>query len=69
MGARPPTAESAKMREFESEDDLRTLSRAEEIRGDRKRMVGCQRVLNKQERGLKRMRRSFGKGRKPGGPR
>ena len=62
-------SESAKMREFEAEDDLRTLSRAEEIRANRARMIGCSKVLNKQERGLRRIKRSIGKGRKAGGPR
>jgi hypothetical protein len=62
-------SEKARMAQFEAEDDLRTLSRAEEIRGDRKRMVGAQRVLNKQERGLRRIKRTLGKGRRPGGSR
>jgi hypothetical protein len=52
-----------KMAEMDAEDDLRTLSRAEEIRNDRRRMRMAQRVLTKQERGLKRLRRSVGGGR------
>lgn len=53
-------SEKARMAQYEAEDDLRTLSRAEEIRNDAKRMKGCHRVLGKQERGLKRVRRSLG---------
>lgn len=54
--------EKARMAEFEAEDDLRTLSRAEEIRAQPKRLLGARKILNKQARGLKRVRRTLGSG-------
>lgn len=55
------SAKSAKKREeeYQAEDDLRTLSRAEEIRADQKRMAACDRAHRKQTRSLSRVGRAL----------
>jgi hypothetical protein len=45
--------------EYRAEDDLRTLSRAEEIRSDPKRVAACRRVNRKQARATSRMGRAL----------
>lgn len=52
-------AEKAKHDEYQAEDDLRTLGRADEIRADAKRMASCRRVHRKQSRSMKRIGRSL----------
>lgn len=54
-----PAADRARMREMDAEDDLRTITRAAEIHGDSKRLSHVQRVLRKQERGLRKVKRSL----------
>ena len=51
--ARPsPVSE---MKRFERQDDLRTLQRAEEIKGDSGRMRGAQREAKDQQKALSRI--------------
>lgn len=56
------TAEDKKRRqEYEDEEDHRTLTRAEEIRADTKRMAGVMRHHRKQKRAVSRMSRVVGR--------
>jgi len=48
-------------REYQEEDDHRTITRAEELRGDSKRMIGVRRHQRKAERALKRTKRAIGR--------
>ena len=47
--------------EYREEDDHRTITRAEEVRGDKSRMVGVRRHQRKSERALKRTKRAIGR--------
>ena len=47
--------------EYREEDDHRTITRAEELRDDKSRMVGVRRHQRKAERALKRTKRSIGR--------
>lgn len=51
-------------RDYQAEDDHRTLTRAEEIRSDKSRMTGVRKHHAKVSKGLRRMDRSLGKGRR-----
>ncbi len=46
--------------DYMAEDDHRTLTRAEEIRGDSKRMAGVKKHHRKQTRAIQRMSRTLG---------
>lgn len=46
--------------DYQCEDDHRTLTRAEEIRSDAKRMAGVRRHHRKTSRALKRVSRAIG---------
>ena len=60
-----PSAESkARERRYQGEDDLRTLTRAEEIRADHGRMSNVRSVHSEQMQALTKMGRSMG-GRDP----
>jgi len=63
--AHPGMSKEAKKREedYQAEDDLRTLTKAEEIRGDGKRMARARRKLGDQVTSLTRTVRSLGSGR------
>lgn len=50
-------------RDYQCEDDHRTLTRAEEIRSDPKRMAGVQRHHRKTTRALSRVGKAIGAGR------
>lgn len=50
------TAESKKRdEEYRAEEDLRTITRAEEVRADQKRMAGVSRIQRKQLTALQRV--------------
>ena len=49
--------------EYQAEDDHRTLTRSEEIRGDKKRMAGVLRHHRKQTSALRRTSKALGLGR------
>lgn len=61
-GINVSSSKSAKAREdeYRAEEDHRSLTRAEEIRADVKRMAGVKRHHQKQTRALKRMSRVVG---------
>lgn len=48
--------------DYRAEDDLRTLTRAEEIRGDGSRMKACSRVHRRQKAAMTRTNRMFARG-------
>jgi len=50
---------SKKEAEYRAEEDLRTLTRAEEVRGDSTRMAACARMHWKQARTMTRTGRLF----------
>ena len=53
--------EKKREREYREEDDHRTITRAEEVRGDRSRMAGVRRQQRKSERAHKRTGRAIGR--------
>lgn len=53
--------------EWQAEDDLRTLTRAEEVRSDPARLKRVRRVQEKQVRALRRVGSSLGRGRSRAG--
>lgn len=57
-------AEKRRHDEYEAEEDLRTLSRAEEIRGDRGRLTRAQKMHRKQARSMSRVGRAIGASRR-----
>ena len=58
----PMTKEDKKRdREYREEEDHRTITRAEEVRGDVPRMAGVRRHQRKSERALKRTGRAIGR--------
>ena len=54
-------SERNREREYRDEDDHRTVTRAEEVRGDKSRMAGVRRHQRKSERALKRTGRAIGR--------
>lgn len=58
-----PMSKADKQREddYQCEDDHRTITRAEEVRADKKRMAGVKRHQRKSERALKRTGRTLGR--------
>jgi hypothetical protein len=51
----PGRRAAAEMRKFEAQDDLRTLQRASEISGDRRRMSAAQKEAAAQKRALEKI--------------
>lgn len=45
---------------FEREEDLRTLQRAAEIQGDKRRMAGVKRALRDQQAAADKVQKAFG---------
>lgn len=56
-----PKGNKAREDEYRSEEDHRTLTRAEEVRADKSRMAGVRRHHAKQTRALKRVGRAVGR--------
>jgi hypothetical protein len=58
----PMTSADAKKREadYQAEDDHRTLTRAEEVRSDPKRMAGVRKHHRKQTQSLSRISKALG---------
>ena len=51
--------------DYRAEDDLRTLERAEEVRGDANRMASCARVHKRKQAAARNLNRVFsGRGRR-----
>lgn len=55
----PTTADKKREDDYRAEDDLRTLERAEEVRGDGNRMASCARVHRRKQAAAKRLNRVF----------
>lgn len=54
-------ADKKRENDYRAEEDLRTLERAEEVRGDGERMAACARVHRKKQAAASRMNRMFGR--------
>ena len=54
-------ADKKRDEDYKAEEDLRTLTRAEEVRGDGTRMRACERMHKKQARTMSRTGRLFAK--------
>ena len=61
VGSTMSKEDKKREREYQEEDDHRTITRAEELRGDSKRMIGVRRHQRKAERALKRTKRAIGR--------
>lgn len=61
MPAKASKADQQRRQEYEDEEDHRTITRAEEVRSDPKRMAGVLRHHRKQKRAVARMGRVVGR--------
>ena len=57
---KPTPADKKREDEYRAEDDLRTITRAEEIRADTGRMAGLRKIQRKQLRALSQIGRAIG---------
>jgi len=54
-----PTSDKKREDDYRAEEDLRTMERAEEVRGDGARMQACARMHRRKQAAAKRLNRVF----------